>query len=119
MLRRFEAAGRRGLPVGPEPSAVLANAVLSAADRTIASQGVRHLRWVDDFTVAVPDRDAARRVLEAVRGSLIRFGLEASPEKTRIIDADGLPLWLDGAEARSSGSRPERAPHPDDSPEPA
>src|SRR5437588_805115 len=39
LLRRFEDDGLRGLPVGPEPSAVLANAVLAGIDRSLAGEG--------------------------------------------------------------------------------
>jgi hypothetical protein len=82
-----ELAGRgvRGLPVGPAPSPVLANAVLTAADRALEGWGVPYLRWVDDVVAAVSDRRSAERVLAGLAAVLARFGLELNASKTRIV----------------------------------
>ncbi len=50
-----------GLPVGPEASAMLASAVLSDADDAIESEGVLHVRWVDDFLIRVRDERHGER----------------------------------------------------------
>lgn len=98
--------GVAGLPVGPEPSAVLANAVLHRLDTAITSTGVRHLRWVDDV-VAVADSDRhARRVLDAARRSLEEIGLRLNVHKTLVEDR-----------RRPSGAAASLAPGPcDDAP---
>ena len=51
-LRVFRDAGVAGLPVGPEASAVLADAVLLAGDAALRVEGIAHLRWVDDVIIA-------------------------------------------------------------------
>ncbi len=81
--------GVSGLPVGPEPSAVLANAVLARADDAIRAFGARHLRWVDDFWIFAPDRDAASAAVSGLRNALGSAGLSLSPAKTRLIDRPG------------------------------
>jgi hypothetical protein len=91
MLDRFHAYGGEGLPIGPEASAVLANAVLAAGDRAIAATGVPHVRWVDDVLIFATGRDDARRAFDAWRRSLEEVGLEANSAKTTI-DTD--PRWL-------------------------
>jgi hypothetical protein len=101
ILGRFCEGGVRGLPVGPEPSAVLANAVLSGVDRALAKEGFHHLRWVDDFVVAAPDSGAATGILERLGAALAELGLEMAPEKSRIEEGAGvLPRVL----GRASGS---------------
>jgi len=81
-LRALEPEGIRGLPVGPEPSAVLANAVLAPLDHALERAGVPHLRWVDDVVLASGDAEAA---LDLVRSALERIGLRVNERKTRVI----------------------------------
>jgi hypothetical protein len=83
-LRRVHERGVRGLPIGPDPSAVLANAVLSELDRAIRSSGARHLRWVDDLVLwgSRADVDHALRALDDVAAGM---GLALHPEKTRFL----------------------------------
>jgi hypothetical protein len=86
MLEALDAAGVRGLPIGPDPSAVLANAVLSAADETLQAAGVRHLRWVDDVWIFAPSRPEAVAALVSLERWLEGHGLSLAPEKTVILD---------------------------------
>jgi hypothetical protein len=93
-LSRIRARGGSGLPVGPVGSAVVANAVLAAADAAISAAGARHVRWVDDVLIVADGRRQARRALEAWRSALGRHGLEANPAKTAIgSDPARLPAW--------------------------
>ncbi len=85
LLRRFHEAGVRGLPVGPEPSAVLANAALSRLDRAIRSAGARHLRWVDDVVLWGP-ADEVRAAMAAMRTAGEAIGLELHRDKTRVFE---------------------------------
>ena len=78
-LRR---AGVTGLPVGPEPSAVLANAVLARADQALECAGISHLRWVDDVVLAGDDPAAA---LDVLREALATIGLRLNERKTRVV----------------------------------
>lgn len=81
-LRDLRRAGVRGLPVGPEASAVLANAVLARVDRALEGAGIRHLRWVDDVVLAAQDPTGALRVL---RDALATAGLKLNDRKTRVV----------------------------------
>ena len=83
-LARLERSGGRGLPVGPEASAVLANAVLARADDALRAAGVEHLRWVDDVVIAADD---PRRAIGVLADALAGLGLRLNEAKTRIVAA--------------------------------
>jgi hypothetical protein len=85
VLRRFASAGVRGLPVGPEPSAILANGVLARVDAVLRERHVDHVRWVDDVAIAAPDRRRALAAFDAFRRTLAARGLEANEAKTRLL----------------------------------
>lgn len=74
-LEATSGAGIEGLPIGPGPSAVLADAVLKIADLAVRHEGAACLRWVDDVVIAgEPSRVLrAYRAWHAVIGDL---GLE-------------------------------------------
>lgn len=100
VLRRLREAGTAGLPVGPEPSAILANAVLGELDRALRSTGVRHVRWVDDV-VLWGSGDDVRRGLAALRLAATTVSLELNEGKTRVLrDRDELRARaLDGRDS--------------------
>jgi len=84
-LRRLQDHhGVRGLPIGPDPSAVLANAVLSEMDRAVRSTGARHVRWVDDV-VLWGSRGDVDRALLALDVVATRMGLALHQGKTRLL----------------------------------
>ena len=85
-LGELQCAGIAGLPVGPQPSAVLANAVLARVDRALERTGIRHLRWVDDVVLADGDPEAA---LEVLRDALATLGLRLNESKTRVVFGPG------------------------------
>ncbi|HEX6580392.1 MAG TPA: RNA-directed DNA polymerase [Actinomycetota bacterium] len=85
LLHRFREGGVPGLPVGPEPSAVLANAALSHLDRAIRSAGARHLRWVDDV-VLWGSADEVRTAMAAMRTAGEAIGLALNRDKTRVFE---------------------------------
>jgi hypothetical protein len=103
LLQRWESTGSAGLPVGPLPSAVLANAVLAPVDHQIAAAGWRHVRWVDDVVVTAHDRSTAGEILERLRACLARLGLRLAEEKCVAVDADDPSL---GDTAGRSGFPP-------------
>jgi hypothetical protein len=82
LLRALQDEGVRGLPIGPDPSAVLANAVLAPVDAAVARAGIRHLRWVDDVVMATDDPQAA---LDVVRSALRSIGMRLNDRKTRVV----------------------------------
>ena len=83
-LRRAHEQGVRGLPIGPDPSAILANAVLAELDGAIRGAGARHLRWVDDVLLW-GSLDDVRRALGALDDAVARMGLALHPGKTRVL----------------------------------
>lgn len=90
ILRRLRTEGVRGLPIGPDPSAILANAVLGELDRSLRATGVRHVRWVDDVVLWGRDDDVGR-ALGALRLAAAGAGLELHERKTRVLaDRDEL-----------------------------
>lgn len=86
LLEAIDEAGVPGLPIGPDPSAVLANAVLAGADEVLRATGVRHLRWVDDFWIFATGRREVVTALRSLGGWLEAHGLSLSSEKTRLVD---------------------------------
>jgi hypothetical protein len=83
-LRRLHEHGVRGLPIGPDPSAVLANAVLLEMDRAIRNTGARHLRWVDDIVVWGSRADV-RHAVRSLGAVAARMGLALHRDKTRFL----------------------------------
>jgi hypothetical protein len=88
-LRGLAPHGLRGLPVGPDASAVLANAVLSRLDAALRAAGVEHLRWVDAVVAFAEGPADARAVLGLVDAALARIGLERHEGKTRVLTDPG------------------------------
>ncbi len=102
-LRGFEERGVRGLPVGPPPSAVLANAVLAPVDRAVAGAvDGPVLRWVDDVVACATARQSVRRAAAIFERSLAELGLAPHEGKSSTIDE---PRALGPTAARPSGSR--------------
>jgi hypothetical protein len=89
LLGRFEDEGMQGLPIGPEPSAILANAVLAGVDEALRRTRVRHVRWVDDVAIAGDDAGSARAV-DAAAEALASVGLTINERKTRIVSFESL-----------------------------
>jgi hypothetical protein len=106
LLERFGDGGVRGLPVGPDASAVLANAILGRLDLALRRPGVRHLRWVDDVVLWGGRADVVRALARAHR-TASELGLELNPTKTAILaDRDQVRLraWA-GRSPYASGVR--------------
>jgi hypothetical protein len=102
-LHALEPFGVTGLPIGPEPSAILANAVLSAGDRALAATGVRWLRWVDDWVIVAESRSEAERALAGLAAALERDGLLLHEVKTHRW-SDGRDVLREPGLARGSGT---------------
>jgi len=84
VLRHLSHHCVRGLPVGPDPSAILANAPLSRLDRAIRRHGPRFVRWVDDV-VLWGERDDVRRAVAALAPAAAGVGLDLHHDKTRML----------------------------------
>ena len=87
LLRSFESRGVRGLPIGPYPSAVLANVVLAPVDDALREAAVGPiLRWVDDVVAFTPDIVAAHRTAAAFDRALNALGLSVNDAKCHLVD---------------------------------
>lgn len=84
VLRQLHDRGVRGLPVGPEPSAILANAALARLDLSIRRNGVGHVRWVDDLVLWGAAGDV-RRALAALDTAAAGVHLDLHRDKTRVL----------------------------------
>jgi hypothetical protein len=110
LLRTLEAHGVRGLPIGPEASAVLANAVLLRIDRCLADASFPHVRWVDDLIVFANDVEGAEDALRLVRATLAEMDLAPAEHKTRVVVDPaairaGGPIPWSGARPRTARGR--------------
>jgi hypothetical protein len=74
--------GLRGLPIGPEFSAVLGNAFLMPLDRRMRSDSVTHLRYMDDVFL-FSRTPALEDVLQGIDQELNSLSLQRSVNKTK------------------------------------
>jgi hypothetical protein len=88
VLRHLQHHGVRGLPVGPDASAILANATLAPLDRAIRRAGASHVRWVDDFVLWGAAAEV-RGALAALAVAAAEVGLELHRDKTRLLSDRG------------------------------
>jgi len=76
----------RGVPVGPAPSIVLAEAIMGDIDKKIATFTRDFTRWVDDIRIFFSSKEQAQFVLhELTRYLYTSHRLVLSDQKTRII----------------------------------
>jgi len=79
----------KGLPVGPIPSIVLAEACLDDVDKRLLSKNVKFTRYVDDFRIFCESRDNALKVLQDLTEYLYTsHRLTFQSHKTGILDID-------------------------------
>jgi uncharacterized protein (DUF4415 family) len=75
----------KGIPVGPSPSIVLAEACLADVDRFLELKGYRHTRYVDDFRIFCKGKREASRALHDLSEYLYTaHRLSLQSEKTRV-----------------------------------
>lgn len=83
-----------GIPIGPDTSLLIAEAVLSAIDTQVNQSfpDIRGFRYYDDYEFVFSSADSAGRVLAGLQQALQDFELELNPTKTEIYS---LPLPLE------------------------
>ncbi|WP_084511200.1 RNA-directed DNA polymerase [Desulfatibacillum aliphaticivorans] len=83
-----------GLPVGPDTSFVLAEALLSAVDQLLMKEitDARGFRFVDDYEFVCDSLEKAEQILAVLQGALSEFELNLNPKKTTTTE---LPAALD------------------------
>ncbi|MGZ4149027.1 MAG: hypothetical protein ACXVQJ_03195 [Actinomycetota bacterium] len=101
-VRAVQAQSTPGLPIGPQPSARLADAVLSVADEAVVSAGAWIVRWVDDVVLIAEGRRAAGRAFDAWAAALAELGLRPHEGKTRTAPGDDTSASAIGAGASAA-----------------
>jgi hypothetical protein len=74
-LNRWAQAPSRGVPQGHAPSDILAKLYLNNVDENLQSQGIKHLRYVDDFRIFCRGEPEAKKALLALTSLLRKRGL--------------------------------------------
>jgi len=92
--------GLRGLPIGPEVSAVVGNFLLYPVDTSLEANGFQHLRWSDDILTFGQTIGSCKDSMVVLDEKLSDLRLARSVEKTlhfdNVYDARGnlLDYWL-------------------------
>jgi hypothetical protein len=89
-----------GLPQGPPASDVLASAYLVAVDKQLLADGLRFLRFADDYFFPADSLAEGRAVLQRLEALLTDLGLALSPEKTSVMRRDTFRTGLDHSAVR-------------------
>jgi CRISPR-associated protein Cas1 len=74
-----------GLPLGAVVSPMLANLCLDVLDDRLLSEGIRVVRYADDFVILSKSRPAAERALAITEETLASLRLRLDSDKTRIV----------------------------------
>lgn len=75
----------QGVPVGPAPSIIMAEAILSDIDLFLKNKGIEHTRYVDDFRIFSDSKKELLNTLESLTIYLFdNHKLTLSSEKTAI-----------------------------------
>jgi hypothetical protein len=74
-----------GLPIGPEASSVIGNALLMSADAVLRTRPAEFLRYMDDTWVFLPNSYGSNDVIAAYEEHCSSLGLELNAEKTKIL----------------------------------
>lgn len=74
----------KGTPQGGVISPLLANITLDHLDWFLEEQGIKFVRYADDFVILCKTKTEAKKALEIVQSFLEGMKLKTSPEKTKI-----------------------------------
>ncbi|HWQ13974.1 MAG TPA: reverse transcriptase domain-containing protein [Roseiflexaceae bacterium] len=88
IVLRWQQRSLRGTAQGGALSPLLANIYLHPFDVALTTQGLRLVRFMDDFVVLCASQEDARRALELVEAQLATLRLTLNREKTRIVRYD-------------------------------
>jgi hypothetical protein len=85
LLRGWAALGIRGLPQGIRASSPLGNLYLIQLDQLLLAQGIRYVRWMDDWIIVTKGFHEARRIQNEMERRLYELGLTLAADKTHIV----------------------------------
>lgn len=75
-----------GLPIGPDSSLVVAEAILAAVDLALGPRQLRGLRHIDDYEIGFGTLAEAEDTLTELQGLLAEYELNLNPRKTAIVE---------------------------------
>lgn len=84
LVRNCQDGQTIGIPVGPDTSLVIAEAVLSQIDKTLVIEGVRGFRYVDDYEISFRSEQEALDARTRLQSLLLEYELNLNPLKTSI-----------------------------------
>jgi hypothetical protein len=109
-----ETWGVRGMPVGPEASGILGNAMLFPLDRALREMGVSFSRFTDDVHVFLGPNDDWDLIHEVIVDAVGELGLTLNEDKTKVATSvvearmlAGADRFLDGTDEILGNDRPE------------
>ncbi|WP_208116718.1 RNA-directed DNA polymerase [Burkholderia pseudomallei] len=91
-----------GIPVGNAASRIIAEAALIDVDRYLIDEGVKFVRYVDDFRIFAPNLITAQRWMNLLTTRLFRDGLMLNTGKTK--------LYLSEKNEETSATQPDESP---------
>ena len=101
LIRNSQDGQTIGLPIGPDPSLLISEIILSAVDEKIKSNGdLKGFRYIDDYEFGFKTFAEAENILGVLQEELNLFELSLNPRKTAIFK---LPIrieksWVSEAE---------------------
>lgn len=87
-LHRWNYPRQKGIAQGFTSSDILGKLYFKPIDDLLASEGIEHLRYVDDIRIFSPSFDSARRSIERLSELCHSHGLTIQSAKTKIVDKD-------------------------------
>jgi hypothetical protein len=89
LIKNWNQTASYGIPVGSNPSRLLAEVILDDVDRVLVSEGVVFSRWVDDYRFFCKSSEEAYKVLANFAEILFNTqGLTLQSLKTHILPSD-------------------------------
>jgi hypothetical protein len=96
-VRNCQDGQTMGVPVGPDPSSLLADIVLSAVDQSLPAQlRTNAYRYVDDYEFGFSTRAEAEEALGAFQFALRKYELDLNPHKSEVLELPEVTddLWV-------------------------
>jgi hypothetical protein len=117
LLEFWQGRGGVGLPIGPNASRILAEAVLQPIDRRLAAAGIPFLRYADDYRVFAPNVETAQAHLSVLAQAVERAGFTLNERKTKLAAAaDILAAKRSGRMLLAQQNPPSDTPRSSDDP---
>ncbi len=86
LLSQWNQSQSYGIPVGPAPSRLVAELSIDDVDKTLESEGIEFIRYVDDYRLFATSAGDGYRKLTVLANTLFKnHGLTLQQEKTNVI----------------------------------